>query len=310
MAAGIRKAGRQGNGRSSAATLAPSAATQTRRSRLPLTLALAVMAALALFSAWFLFRTAPPPVRAARPALPASPGVERLVLQVVSTRPHDPGAFTQGLVWHKGKLYESTGQYGGSSLRRVDPATGRVEHRVDLAPTYFAEGLALAGDRLIQITWQEQAALVYGLADFARVGEFRYTGEGWGLCYDGTHLVMSDGSDRLTFRDPRTFAPVREVRVRLGESPVHRLNELEWVDGKIYANIWQSEDIVRINPETGKVDAVIDASGLLSPEERYGTDVLNGIAYVPATKTFLITGKLWPKTFEVKLVPRRLPSKS
>jgi glutaminyl-peptide cyclotransferase len=275
---------------------------------MPLTFA--IMVTLALFSAWLLFRPAPPPASPVRPALPPAPGVERLVLQVVSTRPHDPGAFTQGLVWHKGKLYESTGQYGGSSLRRVNPATGQVEHRVDLAPAYFAEGLALAGDRLIQITWQEQAAFVYGLADFARVGEFHYTGEGWGLCYDGTNLVMSDGSDRLTFRDPRTFATIREVRVRLGATPVQRLNELEWVDGKIYANIWQSEEIVRIDPETGEVEAVIDASGLLAPEERYGTDVLNGIAYVPASKTFLITGKLWPKLFEVKLVPRRLPSKS
>ncbi|HEX2224902.1 MAG TPA: glutaminyl-peptide cyclotransferase, partial [Thermoanaerobaculia bacterium] len=264
----------------------------------------------ALLSAWFLFRPAPAPARADRPVLPAAPGVERLALQVVATRPHDRGAFTQGLVWHQGKLYESTGQYGGSSLRVVEPETGRVERKLDLASNYFAEGLALAGDRLIQITWMEQVAFVYNLADLSRVGEFRYTGEGWGLAFDGQNLIMSDGSDRLTFRDPRTFAAVREVRVKLGESPVHLLNELEWVDGKIYANIWQSEEIVRIDPRTGRVEAVIDASGLLTPEERYGTDVLNGIAYVPSSKTFLITGKLWPKMFEVKLVPRRLPSKS
>lgn len=305
MAGGSRKAG-TGPGR--AAALAPPPATRARRGLMAL--ALAVLGLLALASAWLLSRPSPPPAPAGRPALAPSPGVERLVLQVVSTRPHDPGAFTQGLVWHKGKLYESTGQYGGSSLRRVDPATGRVEHRVDLAPTYFAEGLALAGDRLIQITWQEQVALVYGLADFARVGEYRYTGEGWGLTYDGTNLIMSDGSDRLTFRDPRTFAPVREVGVRLGETPVRHLNELEWVGGKIYANVWRSEEILRIDPRTGRVEAVIDASGLLAPEERYGTDVLNGIAYVPATKTFLITGKFWPKMFEVRFVPRRLPSKS
>lgn len=307
MAGGKRKAGRDGIGRSRTAAAAP--APPAARSRL-LPLAAAVMITLAALSAWFLLRPAPAPGVVDRLVLPATPGVERLVLQVVATHPHDRGAFTQGLVWHKGKLYESTGQYGGSSLRLVDPATGRVERRVDLATNYFAEGLALAGDRLIQITWNEQVAFVYDLADFSRVGEFRYTGQGWGLAYDGEHLIMSDGSDRLTFRDPRTFATVREVRVKLGESPVHLLNELEWVDGKVYANVWQSEEIVRIDPQTGKVDAVIDASGLLTPEERIGTDVLNGIAYVPSSKTFLITGKLWPKMFEVKLVPRRLPSKS
>jgi glutaminyl-peptide cyclotransferase len=171
---------------------------------------------------------------------------------------------------------------------------------------YFAEGLALVDDRLIQITWREQKALVYNLADFKPAGELSYEGEGWGLCWDGSRLVMSNGSDRLTFRDPKTFATLGEVKVfrpdRMGEE-VAELNELECVDGLIYANIWHSDEILRIDPKDGRVTGVIDASGLLTPEERQGTDVLNGIAWDPEHKDFLITGKLWPKLFEVKLVP-------
>ena len=243
---------------------------------------------------------APPPAPA-----PAPSGPQRLTVKVISTRPHDTSAYTQGLVLHEGQLYESAGMYGQSSLRQVDPATGEVRRRVDLPQQYFAEGLARVGDRLIQITWKEGVALVYRLSDFQKTGELRYTGEGWGLCYDGARLVMSDGSDRLVFRDPETFAPVGEVRVRMGGAPVRQLNELECADGAVYANVYQTEDIVRIDPATGEVTAVIDASGLLSAADyRAGAEVLNGIAWMPETRRFLITGKNWPLMFEVELVPK------
>ncbi|HWN43813.1 MAG TPA: glutaminyl-peptide cyclotransferase [Thermoanaerobaculia bacterium] len=236
---------------------------------------------------------------------PSPTGPQRLAVKVISTRPHDTSAYTQGLVWHEGRLYESAGQYGESSLRQVDPATGAVLRRVDLPRRYFAEGLARVGDRLIQITWNEGVALVYRLSDLEKVGELRYPGEGWGLCHDGARLVMSNGSDRLAFRNPETFALLHEVRVRMGGAPVDRLNELECVDGAVYANVYQTESIVRIDPATGEVTAVIDASGLLGAADyQAGAEVLNGIAWMPETKRFLITGKNWPLMFEVELVPK------
>lgn len=236
---------------------------------------------------------------------PAPKGPQRLMLKVISTRPHDTSAYTQGLVWHEGKLYESAGLYRKSSLREVDPATGEVRRRVDVPPQYFAEGLARVGDRLVQLTWQEGVALVYRLSDFEKVGELRYPGEGWGLCHDGARLVMSNGSDRLAFRNPETFALLHEVRVRMAGAPVDRLNELECVDGAVYANVYETEDIVRIDPATGEVTAVIDASGLLGAGDyQAGAEVLNGIAWMPETKHFLITGKRWPLMFEVELVPK------
>jgi glutamine cyclotransferase len=246
-------------------------------------------------------RVTPSEVAAAAASAPDAP--ERLKVKVLSTRPHDPEAFTQGLVLQGGTLYESTGLYGKSSLREVDPKTGAVKRKVAVPAEYFAEGLALVDDRLLQITWKEEKALVYNRADFKPAGEFRYDGEGWGLCSDGARLVMSDGSDRLTFRDPKTFAVLSILNVTLAGKPAYQLNELECVDGAIYANVWQTDDILRIDPKDGRVTAVVDASGLLTPEERGKTDVLNGIAWNPEAKTFLITGKLWPKMFEVQFVP-------
>jgi glutamine cyclotransferase len=241
---------------------------------------------------------------AASTPTPVKTGPERLKVKVVSTRPHDPAAYTQGLVWHEGMLYESTGLYRESSLRQVDPATGEVRRRVDLPSRYFGEGLARVGDRLIQLTWEEGVAFVYRLSDLTKVGEHRYPGQGWGLCYDGTRLIMSDGSDRLAFRNPETFALLKQVRVQMNGAPVDRLNELECVDGAVYANVYQTEDLVRIDPATGEVTAVIDASGLLgSADYQAGAEVLNGIAWMPETKRFLITGKRWPLMFEVELVP-------
>lgn len=236
------------------------------------------------------------------PAATAVP--EALQVEVVETHPHARDAFTQGLLYHDGWVYESTGLLGRSSLRKVELATGRVVARGDVPRDVFAEGLARVGDRLVQLTWHAGKALVWDRETFEHLSTHRYRGEGWGLCFDGTHLVMSDGSDRLTFRNPRTFDVERHVRVTKVDRPVRRLNELECVGNAVYANVWQREDIVRIDGETGRVTAVIDASGLLSEEEAQGVDVLNGIAHVPERNTFLLTGKMWPKMFEVRLIPR------
>lgn len=245
--------------------------------------------------------TEPPPATA---PLPPSPPVERLKLKVLAAHPHDASAYTQGLVLDGARLYESTGLYGSSSLRRVDLESGKVSARVEVPGAYFGEGLARVGERLVQLTWREGKAFVYRAADLAKTGELGYVGEGWGLCYDGALLVMSDGSAQLTFRDPETLESKGQVRVLLDGAPVERLNELECVDGAVYANVYGSDDILRIDPASGRVTAVVDASGLLTEKERQTAEVLNGIAYDPAKKIFLITGKLWPKLFEVELVRR------
>ncbi len=238
---------------------------------------------------------------------PAKPrGAEALRVRVVRSYPHDRGAFTQGLEFYGGKIYESTGLPGRSSLRRVDVESGAVERRIDLEAPLFAEGLARVGGKLFQLTWQDGRAFVWSLERFEKLREFRYEGEGWGLCFDGKRLVMSDGSDRLTFRDPETFAKTGELRVRRDGQPVAHLNELECVKGTVYANVWQDHHIARIDLATGAVTGWIDASGLLARDELPGTDVLNGITYLPDRGRFLLTGKLWPRTFEVELVPKEI----
>ena len=228
--------------------------------------------------------------------------VRSLHVDVLRTIPHDTTAYTQGLLWWRGKLYESTGQYGASTLRRVDPDTGLVEQRLDIAPGYFGEGLALVDEQLVQLTWKAQRAFVYELDDFTAIGTHRYIGEGWGLCHDGTRLIMSDGSDTLVFRDPSSFTAIGSVRVTLRGLPQSNLNELECVDDVVYANIWQHDEIVRVDPTSGRVTDHIDAAGLLTADEARGTDVLNGIAYNANAGTFYLTGKLWPKMFEVSFV--------
>jgi glutamine cyclotransferase len=240
--------------------------------------------------------------QAGPPKAAATSGVERLRVQVVRSYPHDRAAFTQGLLIDGGKLFESTGLVGQSTLREVELSTGRVIRKIDVPPPIFAEGLALVGDRLIQLTWQNGRALVYNKNTFARAGEFSYRGEGWGLCAAGKEVVMSDGSANLTFRRPADFSVVRTLAITMEGQPLPQLNELECVDGAIYANVWMRDMIVRIDPATGRVTQRIDAPNLLSPLERKGVDVLNGIAYDPSDQTFLITGKLWPKLFRVKFV--------
>jgi len=230
-------------------------------------------------------------------------GPQRLRVQVVATYPHDPGAFTQGLVLAGGRLFESTGLEGRSSLREVEVATGRVVRRLDVPAPIFAEGLALVGTRLFQLTWKHGQAFTYDRDTFKKGATFDYEGEGWGLCYDGRDIVMSDGSSLLTFRGPQTFRTQREITVRSQGQAVEQLNELECVGRHVYANVWMTDRIVRIDPKSGEVTAVIDAANLLPPAERFGTDVLNGIAHDPKDDTFLITGKLWPRMFRVRFVP-------
>jgi glutamine cyclotransferase len=237
----------------------------------------------------------------------AAVSVEELVVKVLAVYPHDPRAFSQGLIWHDGALLESTGQYSRSTLRRVDPVSGTVLARRDLDPGLFGEGLALAGGRLVQLTWYAGLAMVYDLASLEPVGQLDYHGEGWGLAWDGERFVMSNGSSLLAFRDATTFEVLGEVEVTQEGQAVGNLNELEVAEGAIYANIWYQDWIAKIDPQTGQVTARIDASKLLTRDERRrlgNAGVLNGIAYDPASRTFWLTGKYWPKMFQVTFVPR------
>ena len=221
--------------------------------------------------------------------------------KVIATFPHDTSAFTQGLVFADGQIYESTGLNGESSLRRVDVATGKTLQRIDVPKEYFAEGLALVGDELLQLTWQHKLGFVYDRKTFKQKRTFAYTTEGWGIAYDGaSRLVMSDGSDTLTFLDPKTFAPQKGLRVQDAGRPVPNLNELEWIEGELWANVWQTDRIARINPTTGDVNAWIDLSSLFPREQRMPpADELNGIAYDKATRRIFITGKKWPRLYQI-----------
>jgi glutaminyl-peptide cyclotransferase len=230
-------------------------------------------------------------------------GVERLVPVVLETYPHDPFASTQGLVWDGEVFFESTGRYGLSDLREVDAVTGEVRRLRQLAANEFGEGLALVDDRLIQLTWREGVAHIYDRHTFEPVGRFRYSGEGWGLCYDGSELWMSDGSAMLTRRDPSTFEVRGRLSVTLDGDPVTMLNELACVGSSIYANVWQTTEIVRIDRASGAVRAVVDASALVPDDPRVRRDpdaVLNGIAYDPGTRRYFLTGKLWDVMYVVR----------
>ncbi len=232
----------------------------------------------------------------------ALPDVVVIPIQVITSHPHDPNAFTEGLAYDSGFLYESTGLYGSSTLRRVDPTTGDVVQSVSLADQYFGEGIALVGDTIIQLTYHEDTAFIYDRATFVSSATFAFTGEGWGLCYDGVNLYMSNGSSELLVRDPTTFAITAVLPVRVAGATISDLNELECVGDDILANVWLTKRIVRIQKSTGKVTAIYDASAL--PETTNMTDpnaVLNGIAYFPDDGSFYITGKLWPTMYEVYL---------
>ncbi|MEE8249678.1 MAG: glutaminyl-peptide cyclotransferase [Gammaproteobacteria bacterium] len=222
--------------------------------------------------------------------------------EIVATIPHEPTAFTQGLVIHDGRLYESTGQYGESTLRRLELATGRVEKQIALSSAYFGEGITIFGERLYQLTWQNNLALVYDVETFDRVGAYRYDGEGWGLTHDGTHLIVSDGSAAIRFHNPETFEVVRRLVVLADGQPVGSLNELEYINGEIWANLWYQDRIARISPETGAVLGWIDLSGLYPRSRRASEDVLNGIAYDAETDRLYVTGKNWPWLYQIAVV--------
>lgn len=234
-----------------------------------------------------------------------TPAIPVYGYEVVETFPHDPAAFTQGLVFHDGYLYEGTGLYGRSSLRQVDLETGEVLRHCQLPDHNFGEGVTLWDDKLVQLTWRANLGFVWGIENFTLVRTFTYSTHGWGLTHDGEHLIMSDGSSALYLLDPHTFEPTGQIQVRYNGVPVDGLNELEYINGRIFANVWTSDRIAIISPGTGTVAGWIDLTGLLNDEERARAGVLNGIAYDPANDRILVTGKLWPKTFHIKPVAER-----
>ncbi|MBA3319867.1 MAG: glutaminyl-peptide cyclotransferase [Pyrinomonadaceae bacterium] len=238
-------------------------------------------------------------------AISSNSGVPTFGYEVVATYPHARDAFTQGLIFQDGQLWESTGQYGESSLRKVDLKTGKVLRKVDVPDEFFAEGMTALHGKVYQLTWQERKGFIYEADSFKQSGEFAYQGQGWGLTHDGQMLIMSNGTNQLRFLDPATLQVTRTIAVMDNGEPLNQLNELEYVKGEIYANIWQTDKIVKLNPESGKVLGWIDLTGLL-PTRDYTpeTDVLNGIAYDANADRLFVTGKLWPKLFEIRLVKK------
>jgi len=236
---------------------------------------------------------------AGRP-LPGKP--PRYGYRVIRSYPHDRQAFTQGLFFADGCLYEGTGLHGRSSLRKVDLSSGRVLKEARLDPSHFGEGITALGDRIVQVTWQSRVGFVYDRKSFSRVKLFTYPHEGWGITYDGKRLIMSDGTSILHLLDPKDFRETAALSVFDGQGPVAGLNELEYVRGAIYANLWPTDQIAVIDPGTGRVTARIELKGLLDARDAAGTDVLNGIAYDAAGDRLFVTGKLWPKVFEIKIV--------
>lgn len=221
--------------------------------------------------------------------------------EIVHVFPHDRAAFTQGLVFCDGDLYEGTGLNGCSSIRRVDLATGKVVQNYDLPWKYFGEGITVRGDQIVQLTWKTRTAFVYDRCSFALQSTFSYPTAGWGLTYDGARYILSDGTDTLYFRDAGSFAEIGRIRVTDGGVPITELNELEFVRGEIWANVWRQYRIARISPESGHVVAWIDISALLSPAEQLFVGSPNGIAYDSANDRIFVTGKRWPKLFEIRL---------
>ncbi len=224
---------------------------------------------------------------------------------VVHTYPHDRDAFTQGLEYHDGFLYEGTGREGHSSLRKEKLETGQVVQKIDLAPQYFGEGITVIDGKILELTWKAQTGFLYDRSSFHLLRNFAYAGEGWGLANDGKTIYMSDGSSQIRFWDPQTLKELRRISVHDGNRAIENLNELEYVHGEIYANVWTTNLIARISPDDGHVIAWIDLTGLLKPSDMTDTvDVLNGIAYDSAHDRLFVTGKLWPKLFEIKIAPK------
>ena len=245
-----------------------------------------------------------PPAAVERPKteLPSNAVVPKYSYQIVNIWPHDSNAFTQGLILTDGKLLESTGQEGRSSLRSVELETGRVLKKVDVPPPYFAEGIALLKARSTSSRGNTRSALFTTRKRFERIGQFTYDGEGWGLATDGTSLLLSDGSNRIRFLDPTNFHVTKTITVLDGKIPVTELNELEYVSGEIYANVWHDDRIATIDPQTGRVTSWIDLTNLIPPSELEDPEaVLNGIAYDQANDKLYVTGKLWPRLFEIKV---------
>ena len=226
--------------------------------------------------------------------------------RVIKSYPHDANAFTQGLEYHDGFLYEGTGIVGRSSVRKVDLATGKMLQNFDVPRPFFGEGITVFDNQILELTWQSQTGFVYDKSNFRVLRSFNYPGEGWGLTNDGKQIYMSDGSAQIRIWDPTTLKEIRRITVKDGNEPVNELNELEFVRGEILANVWQTDRIARISPVDGKVLGWIDLSGILPQSERTNPDaVLNGIAYDAAADRLFVTGKLWPKIFEIKLVPKK-----
>lgn len=233
---------------------------------------------------------------------PENAVVQNFGYEIVNIWPHDPSAFTQGLVVLDGKILESTGQIGRSSLRNVEIQTGRILKKLDVPPPYFAEGIALLNNKIYQLTWEDEVGFIYDAQSFEKLGEFKYDGEGWGLTTDGRSLILSDGSNRIRFLDPDSFQVTKTIAVMDAKVPVKQLNELEFVNGEIYANVWHDDRIAVISPQTGRVTAWIDLAGLLQPGDVQDSEaVLNGIAHDQSTGRLFVTGKLWPKLFELKI---------
>ncbi len=227
--------------------------------------------------------------------------------EIVNTFPHDANAFTQGLIYEDGVLYEGTGEYGYSSIRKVELETGKVMQRYEMPDEYFGEGITIWKDKIVQLTWRSKTGFVYDKETFKLQREFSYKTEGWGITHDGEHLIMSDGSPTLYFLDPETYEVVSKLAVYYGTQLLKNLNELEYINGKIFANIWGTEDIAIINPNTGIVESLIELNGLLDNlVSHHKIDVLNGIAYDAKNKRLFVTGKWWPKLFEIKLVPKEI----
>ncbi len=222
---------------------------------------------------------------------------------IVNAYPHDPDAFTQGLVFEDGVLYEGTGLLGRSTLRRVELETGAILQIRELPGQFFGEGITIYGNEIIQLTWQSNVGFVYDKSSFELLQEFNYSTEGWGITHDGKRLIMSDGTSTLHLLDPQTFEEIGQLEVFDNDGPVTRLNELEYIQGEIYANVWQTDRIARISPDTGRVIGWVDLGGLLTAEDRSEpVDVLNGIAYDTEADRLFVTGKLWPKLFEIEVL--------